>query len=125
MNEELKKEWRSKVCELVGEASMCWTELPQGVFESERAKRIVDDIMLILAKQQEEHQDEMANLAVSGCRLADERYEKGKQDAQEEFMKCLPEELVNTKDEADSDWFYGTGYNACIADIKSKLNSKK
>jgi hypothetical protein len=53
-SEELKKEWRSKVAELVGEASICWTELPQGVFESERAKRIVDDIMLILAKQQEE-----------------------------------------------------------------------
>jgi hypothetical protein len=54
MKEELKKEWRSKIGELVGEASMCWSELPGGVFESERAKRIVDDIMLILAKQQEE-----------------------------------------------------------------------
>jgi len=54
MSEELKKEYRGKIGELVGEASMCWTELPQGVFESERAKRIVDDIMLILAKQQEE-----------------------------------------------------------------------
>ena len=54
MSEELKKEWGSKIGELVGEASMCWSELPGGVFESERAKRIVDDIMLILAKQQEE-----------------------------------------------------------------------
>lgn len=42
---------RQKVGELVGEASMCWSELPGGVFETERAKRIVDDIMKLVAPE--------------------------------------------------------------------------
>lgn len=30
--------------EAVGEASMCWSERPTGVFDSERASRIVDKV---------------------------------------------------------------------------------
>jgi hypothetical protein len=40
---------------------------------------------------------------------------------QEEFVKCLPEEKDYTRDLILSSE-YASGYNACIADIKSKLN---
>ena len=29
----------------IGEASMCWSEVPSGVFDSERASRIVDKLV--------------------------------------------------------------------------------
>lgn len=39
----------SKLAELVftalGEASMCWSETPSGVFQSERAARVGDDLI--------------------------------------------------------------------------------
>lgn len=34
----------SLIGEKVGEASMCWTETPHGVFDSYRASRIIDEI---------------------------------------------------------------------------------
>lgn len=38
---------RRRLGELIGEASMCWSETPQGIFESERASRIVDDAVAV------------------------------------------------------------------------------
>ena len=34
---------------------------------------------------------------------------------------CLPEELVNTKDESNSDYFYGYGFNAAIAATREEF----
>ena len=33
------------VFEAIGEASMCWENTPTGVFDSDRAKRIGDDLI--------------------------------------------------------------------------------
>lgn len=38
------KSFRQIVGEAIGEASMCWSEIPTGVFESTRASAIVDKI---------------------------------------------------------------------------------
>jgi len=38
------KSFRNIVGEAIGEASMCWLETPTGVFDSDRASRIVDKI---------------------------------------------------------------------------------
>jgi len=36
---------RERIGEIIGEASMCWSETPKGVFNSDRAKELVDEIM--------------------------------------------------------------------------------
>lgn len=39
------REFRELIGIAIGEASMCWTETPQGVFDSTRASAIVDRIL--------------------------------------------------------------------------------
>lgn len=39
------KSFREEVGEAIGEASMCWSETPTGVFDSTRASAIVDRIV--------------------------------------------------------------------------------
>lgn len=46
---EAGEELRRRVFEALGAASMCWTETPHGIFESDRAKRIGDDLVAWLA----------------------------------------------------------------------------
>lgn len=36
---------RQRIGEIIGEASMCWSEAPKGVFNSDKAKELVDEIM--------------------------------------------------------------------------------
>jgi len=38
-------DFKTVVGQGIGEASMCWSEIPKGVFASERASKIVDEIM--------------------------------------------------------------------------------
>ncbi len=40
MSDELK----SKIGELIGRATMCWDPIPSGVFDSEKASKICDEI---------------------------------------------------------------------------------
>lgn len=35
---------KQKIYELLGEVSMCWTELPKGIFRSERVLEIANEI---------------------------------------------------------------------------------
>lgn len=44
MNEENEK-LRELVFMAIGEASMCWSEVPSGIFESTRAKKIGDKLI--------------------------------------------------------------------------------
>lgn len=36
---------RERIGEIIGEASMCWSETPKGIFNSDRAKELVDEVM--------------------------------------------------------------------------------
>lgn len=36
---------RGRIAEIIGEASMLWTETPNGTFKSEKAKELVDEVM--------------------------------------------------------------------------------
>ena len=36
---------RERISEIIGEASKCWSETPKGVFNSDRAKELVNEIM--------------------------------------------------------------------------------
>jgi len=42
------KKAREVLGEAIGEASMCWSEIPKGIFESDRASKIVDHALLAL-----------------------------------------------------------------------------
>ncbi len=39
------KNFKEAVGQAIGEASMCWSETPKGVFDSTRASNIVDEIL--------------------------------------------------------------------------------
>jgi len=39
------KTLEQRIAEIIGEASMCWSETPTGVFNSEKAKELVEEIM--------------------------------------------------------------------------------
>jgi hypothetical protein len=41
----MKQSFKQLVGECIGEASMCWSITPHGVFDSERASKIVDKIL--------------------------------------------------------------------------------
>ena len=51
MNEENEK-LRELVFMAIGEASMCWSEVPSGIFESTRAKKIGDKLMEGISRHQ-------------------------------------------------------------------------
>jgi hypothetical protein len=41
---------RNKLYEYIGEASMCWTEPPKGVFDSQRAVKITEEMIFFIDK---------------------------------------------------------------------------
>ena len=36
---------RERIAQIIGEASMLWSEVPKGVFDSTRALELVDEVM--------------------------------------------------------------------------------
>jgi len=42
----------------------------------------------------------------------------------ESIKEILPKEMINTKEESDSDWFLGYGFNICLKQIKDRINYK-
>ncbi len=36
---------KQRMGEIIGEASMCWSEIPKGVFNSEKASELLEEIM--------------------------------------------------------------------------------
>ena len=40
-----------KIYQAIGEASMCWSETPKGIYDSERATKIADEICEIIRLQ--------------------------------------------------------------------------
>ena len=45
---------RDKIAELVGEASVAWSEYPKGIFNADKAVRIVNDLENLLHTHDEE-----------------------------------------------------------------------
>jgi len=41
---------REALGEIIGEASMCWSETPSGVFDDERAVDLIDRVMALVEK---------------------------------------------------------------------------
>lgn len=49
---------RQRIGEIIGEASMCWSETPKGVFNSDRASELVDEVMTHIQYPLEHPEDE-------------------------------------------------------------------
>ena len=47
------EEMRNRLGEIIGEASMCWSETPSGVFESLHAVKLVDELEQALTEAYE------------------------------------------------------------------------
>ena len=45
LQKDIKKSLKTKVFESLGEASMCWSETPKGVFDSNNAERIGNELL--------------------------------------------------------------------------------
>ena len=43
-----KEELSTEVLTAIGEASMCWQEVPTGVFDSDRAKRVAENLLIYI-----------------------------------------------------------------------------
>ena len=43
--------------EIIGEASMCWSETPTGVFESLHASKLIDEVRTTIEKVREEERE--------------------------------------------------------------------
>lgn len=52
-----RKQFRELVGIAIGEASMCWSEIPSGIFDSTRASLLVDRIVNELPLTDDELQD--------------------------------------------------------------------
>lgn len=45
---EISKKQETAIFEALGEASMCWSETPKGIFDSNNAERIGNELIEIL-----------------------------------------------------------------------------
>lgn len=52
-----KEQNREKIGEIIGEASMCWSETPTGVFESDKACTLIDRVMEIIYGAENKKED--------------------------------------------------------------------
>lgn len=49
---------RERIAQIIGEASMCWSETPKGIFNSDKAKELVDEVMTHIEYPLEHPDDE-------------------------------------------------------------------
>lgn len=49
------EEMRRLVFEALGEASMCWSETPKGVFDGAHAKQIGEDLLKAIQESSKDH----------------------------------------------------------------------
>lgn len=65
------KSFKEFVGESIGEASMCWESVPNGVFDSSRASRIADDIVKRYDEMKSTYDIALVNLDTDRIRTED------------------------------------------------------
>ncbi len=58
---ENRRELESKVGEALGEASMCWSETPKGVFESNKALAVANNLISFIENLLEQERQRMSD----------------------------------------------------------------
>ena len=56
-----KEQISEKVFESLGMASMCWDELPRGIFESTKCKKIGEELINFIHQIRQDDREELAN----------------------------------------------------------------
>lgn len=51
---DILNNWKELIETAIGEASMCWSETPKGVFDEEKAKEICERLLVNIKKKPEE-----------------------------------------------------------------------
>lgn len=64
VNKSIEDILRNKVGEAIGEASMCWSTVPTGIYDSTRAKRIWEELLAEIV---------LYRISFNGLTLSDER----------------------------------------------------
>ena len=59
----MTKEIESRIGEIIGEASMCWSETPTGVFESTHANKLVAELTTLVEEARREAWEEAIRLS--------------------------------------------------------------
>lgn len=52
---------KERIAEIIGEASMCWSDIPSGVFDSKKACELVDELFAHLEYPLEHPEDNESN----------------------------------------------------------------
>lgn len=55
-----KQNTRERIGEIIGEASMCWSETPTGIFQSDKAITLIDKLEAIASQSRQQERMEMA-----------------------------------------------------------------
>lgn len=58
--------WREELGEIIGEASMCWKEIPTGVFDSDRAVKLIDRLESLLSEERNKAKEELMSERSNG-----------------------------------------------------------
>jgi len=66
--------------------------------------------------------DEQRKEGELNCRDAEKAVDKAIKLGLEMAIEALPKEMENTKEESNSDWFYGTGFNSALSLSKENIN---
>jgi hypothetical protein len=68
---QVEGDLREQVFLAIGEASMCWSEIPQGVFDDQHAKEIGEKLIRVIENRTIDSLFDQAKLAMTVARLAD------------------------------------------------------
>ena len=59
---------KSRIYEIIGEASMCWSDTPKGIFDSTRAKKLGDEIVKDFVSMEDERTELIEVVSMSMAR---------------------------------------------------------
>ena len=112
-HETMTQDYRNKLGEIIGEASMCWLETPTGVFDSDGAVKLIDRLESLLA---EARSDSYTNGYIDG-------YDEGKKIVLLQVESKLPKPVKNLTGKVWDE--YAEGQNKIINKVSTILNNLK
>lgn len=57
--ELVNEEWEEIIGETIGEASMCWSQTPQGIFDSDKASKLINKLINLIKSEKEKTRQEV------------------------------------------------------------------
>jgi len=57
--------YKQRINEIIGEASMCWSETPTGIFNSDRGVQLADEIIQLLDQELAKREEQISDFIKS------------------------------------------------------------